>query len=107
MAVYKVKAAPGGYYDLVPMDIQIPVIDGSATARAIRALPDGKQATVPIIAITANAMDCLAAIRDGLKLRGIDPGTPIFVRYCRAENLVYLNQVLRGSQAGPSGQESK
>ncbi|MGM9549512.1 MAG: ethanolamine ammonia-lyase subunit EutC [Faecousia sp.] len=34
-------------------------------------------------AITANAMDCLQAIRDGLKLRGIDPGTPIFVRYCR------------------------
>ena len=34
-------------------------------------------------AIEANAMDCLAAIRDGLKLRGIDPGTPIFVRYCR------------------------
>ena len=34
-------------------------------------------------AITANAMDCLAALRDGLKLRSIDPGTPIFVRYCR------------------------
>ena len=34
-------------------------------------------------AITANAMDCLEAIREGLKLRGIDPGTPIFVRYCR------------------------
>ena len=34
-------------------------------------------------AITANAMDCLQAIRDGLKLRSIDPGTPIFVRYCR------------------------
>ena len=34
-------------------------------------------------AILANAMDCMAAIRDGLKLRGIDPGTPIFVRYCR------------------------
>ena len=34
-------------------------------------------------AITANAMDCLAAIRDGLKLRGIDAGAPIFVRYCR------------------------
>ena len=34
-------------------------------------------------AITANAMDCLEAIRDGLKLRGIDAGTPIFVRYCR------------------------
>ena len=34
-------------------------------------------------AITANAMDCLAAIRDGLKIRGIDAGVPIFVRYCR------------------------
>lgn len=34
-------------------------------------------------AITANAMDCLEALRDGLKLRGIDAGTPIFVRYCR------------------------
>ena len=34
-------------------------------------------------AITANAVDCLEAIRDGLKLKGIDPGTPVFVRYCR------------------------
>lgn len=34
-------------------------------------------------AITANAMDCLQAIREGLKLKGIDPGKPIFVRYCR------------------------
>ena len=34
-------------------------------------------------AITANAMDCMEALREGLKLKGIDPGTPIFVRYCR------------------------
>ena len=34
-------------------------------------------------AITANAMDCLEALQEGLKLKGIDPGTPIFVRYCR------------------------
>ena len=34
-------------------------------------------------AITENAMDCLESIREGLKLKGIDPGTPIFVRYCR------------------------
>ena len=34
-------------------------------------------------AITANAMDCMEALREGLKLQGIDPGTPIFVRYCR------------------------
>ena len=34
-------------------------------------------------AILANAMDCAAAIRDGLKLKGIDTGMPVFVRYCR------------------------
>ena len=34
-------------------------------------------------AIMANAMDCMKTIRDGLKIRGIDCGAPIFVRYCR------------------------
>jgi ethanolamine ammonia-lyase small subunit len=34
-------------------------------------------------AIMANAMDCMAAIRDGLKLKGIDTGKALFVRYCR------------------------
>ena len=34
-------------------------------------------------AIEANAMDCMEAMKEGLKLRSIDPGTPIFVRYCR------------------------
>lgn len=34
-------------------------------------------------AITANAMDCLGAIRDGLKLKGIETGKTIFVKYCR------------------------
>ncbi len=34
-------------------------------------------------AITANAMDCMAAIKDGLKLRGIQTGKELFVRYCR------------------------
>lgn len=34
-------------------------------------------------AILANAMDCLAAIRDGLKSRGISLGQSLFVRYCR------------------------
>ena len=34
-------------------------------------------------AIMANAMDCLAAIKDGLKIRGIQTGKDIFVRYCR------------------------
>ena len=34
-------------------------------------------------AIQANAMDCMAAIRDGLKARGIETGQAVFVRYCR------------------------
>ena len=34
-------------------------------------------------AITANAADCMAAIREGLKLKGIDTGPALFVRYCR------------------------
>ena len=34
-------------------------------------------------AIASNAMDCMAAIRDGLKARGIETGQAVFVRYCR------------------------
>ena len=34
-------------------------------------------------AIAANALDCLAAIKDGLKARGIQTGKDIFVKYCR------------------------
>jgi len=34
-------------------------------------------------AIAANAMDCAAAIRDGLKVRGIELGQGIFVKFCR------------------------
>ncbi len=34
-------------------------------------------------AIQANAMDCMAAMLDGLKARGIETGKGIFVRYCR------------------------
>lgn len=34
-------------------------------------------------AIMENAMDCMEAIRDGLKVKGIDTGKAIFVKYCR------------------------
>ena len=58
--------------------------------RKIRAaIPDTPQVQIVIgdglssAAIIANAMDCMAAIRDGLKARGIDTGKAIFVRYCR------------------------
>ena len=49
-----------------PPTVQIVVGDGLSSA-----------------AILANALDCMAAIQDGLKGRGIDMGQPLFVRYCR------------------------
>ena len=55
VAVDMMESAPPGAYDLVLMDIQMPVMDGYAATRAIRALPNPERASVPIIAVSANA----------------------------------------------------
>ncbi len=54
-AVEKIAASKAGDYDLILMDIQMPIMNGYDAARAIRALEDKKLAQIPIIAMTANA----------------------------------------------------
>ena len=56
-AVEKVKNARPGDYDLVLMDVQMPVMDGYPATRKIRALDDPARAKLPILAMTANAFD--------------------------------------------------
>ncbi|MCM1044299.1 MAG: response regulator [Candidatus Gastranaerophilales bacterium] len=53
----KFLAAAPGRYDLIFMDVHMPVMDGYAAARAIRASSHKEAATIPIIAMTADAFD--------------------------------------------------
>jgi two-component system, sensor histidine kinase and response regulator len=63
-------------YDLILMDMQMPVMDGIAATKAIRSNP--RFASLPILAMTANAMDrdremCLAAGMNDHLAKPIDP----------------------------------
>ena len=56
-AVRLMEEAPAGTYDIILMDIQMPVMDGYKAARLIRAFEDRRKAEVPIVAVTANAFE--------------------------------------------------
>ena len=57
VAVEKVSTAAPGSYDLVLMDVQMPIMDGYTATRKIRALDDPARAKLPILAMTANAFE--------------------------------------------------
>ena len=53
----KLEESDDGYYDLILMDIQMPILNGYDTTAKIRQMENSKKATTPIVAMTANSFD--------------------------------------------------
>ena len=66
--VSRIEQKPAGTYDLILMDIQMPVMNGYDAAKKIRRMDDPQKAGIPIIAMTANAFseDKQAALDVGM-----------------------------------------
>ena len=67
-AVAMMEKADENYYDVILMDIQMPVMNGYEATRTIRNMPRNDVKTLPIIAMTANALeeDKEAALKNGM-----------------------------------------
>ena len=67
-AIDMLKSAEPGYYQLILMDIQMPVMNGYETTNAIRKLSDPTLSSIPILAMTANAFesDKQEALQNGM-----------------------------------------
>ena len=73
-----VEAMRQGQFDLVLMDVQMPVMDGLTATREIRAMEGARGAATPIVAMTANVLPeqiatCLAAGMDDHLGKPINP----------------------------------
>lgn len=101
-AVEQFRAAPPGTYDLILMDVMMPVMNGHEAARAIRAMDRPDAASIPILAMSANAFqdDILrskaAGMNDHLP-KPLDMST-LVAAVCRA-----VGRRDRGGAASPSG----
>ena len=75
VAVDMVSRSQPGYYDLVLMDVQMPVMDGYTATKTIRRLEEERLASIPILAMTANAFeeDKQEALRSGMNGHIVKP----------------------------------
>ena len=90
-AVERIQTTAPGTYDLILMDIMMPVMDGLAATRAIRAMEREDCHTIPIIAMSANAFD------DDLK-KSVECGMNGHLSKPVEVDKLYrtLNEILRG-----------
>ncbi|MCI9463211.1 MAG: GNAT family N-acetyltransferase [Lachnospiraceae bacterium] len=86
IALEKIKQSKPGDYDLILMDIQMPIMDGYHATRAIREIDNPALAGIPIIAVSANAFeeDKKMAIESGMNAHLPKPlDTPLLYKMIR------------------------